>query len=290
MAVTTRSGHPRWERWDSVTSFEIDDLKTFFNANLSPSVATFHVAGDVSEERVLDALSGLAERWEAREVARPDQPTPPEIEGQTVYFVDVPGAKQSVLRVGRLALSAADPDATRLGYANARLGGGSSGRLFQLLRIEKGYTYGAYSGISDTIEVAPFSAVTSVRANVTLESLQLLRDQIRDYATTFTLADVDISKNQIVKGKTRAFESLAAKLSLLRRMSRLELPPDFVEREQDELLAMTLEDFREVITTYLDESQMIYLVVGDAETQLPRMAELNYGEPVLLNIHGRIVD
>ena len=275
---------------DSVASFKIDDLKTFFDANLSPSVATFHVAGDVSEERVLDALSGLAERWEAREVARPDQPSPPEIEEQTVYFVDVPGAKQSVLRVGRLALSAADPDATRLGYANERLGGGSSGRLFQLLRIEKGYTYGAYSGISDTIEVAPFSAVTSVRANVTLESLQLLRDQLQGYATTFTRADVDVSKNQIVKGKTRAFESLAAKLSLLRRMSRLDLPSDFVEREQDQLLAMTLEDFREVITTYLDESQMIYLVVGDAETQLPRMAELNYGEPVLLDIHGRVVD
>ena len=185
---------------------------------------------------------------------------------------------------------AADPDATRLGYANERLGGGSSGRLFQLLRIEKGYTYGAYSGISDTIEVAPFSAVTSVRANVTLESLQLLRDQLQGYATTFTRADVDVSKNQIVKGKTRAFESLAAKLSLLRRMSRLDLPSDFVEREQDQLLAMTLEDFHEVITTYLDESQMIYLVVGDAETQLPRMAELNYGEPVLLDIHGRVVD
>ncbi len=283
-------GTPSLGTLDSVASFEIDDLKTFFDTNFSPSVATFHVAGDVSEERVLDALSSLAERWEAREIAPPDQPSPPELEGQTVYFVDVPGAKQSVLRVGRLALSAADPDATRLGHANERLGGGSSGRLFQLLRIEKGYTYGAYSGISDTIEVAPFSAVTSVRANVTLESLQLLRDEIQGYAPTFTGADVDISKNQIVKGNTRAFESLAAKLSLLRRMSRLDLPSDFVEREQDELLAMTLEDFREVITTYLDESRMIYLVVGDAQTQLHRIAELGYGEPVLLDIHGRILD
>ena len=37
----------------------------------------------------------------------------------------------------------------------------------------------------------------------------------------------------------------------------------------------------------LDESQMIYVVVGDAETQLCRMAELGYGEPVALNIYGR---
>ena len=33
----------------------------------------------------------------------------------------------------------------------------------------------------------------------------------------------------------------------------------------------TREDFREVITTYLGESRMIYLVVGDAETQFHRL-------------------
>ena len=283
-------GTPSLGTLDTVASLQLDDLRTFFDANLSPSVATFHVAGDVSRERVLDALSSLAERWEAREVMKPGQPLPPDLEGQTVYFVDVPGAKQSVLRVGRLTLSAVDPDARRLDYANERLGNNSSGRLFQLLRIEKGYTYGASSGVADTIEVAPFSAVTSVRANVTLESLQLLRDQIRSYAQTFTQTDVAVTKNQVIKGDTRRFESLASKLSLLRRMSRLGLSSDFVERGQAELLAMTRQDFREVISTYLDESQMIYLVVGDAETQLPRIAELGYGEAVRLDLSGRPVD
>jgi zinc protease len=199
----------------------------------------------------------------------------------------VPGAKQSVLQVGRLALSATDPDFTRLDFANERLGGSSSGRLFQLLRIEKGYTYGARSGIAETLEVGAWSAQTSVRANVTLESLELLRDQIQNYAETFTQEDVDVTKNQIVKGNTRAFESLNAKLGLLRRMSRLGLPPDFLERDQATLQGMTQDDFREVLNTYLDESRMIYVVVGDAETQLGRVAELGYGEPVVLDIYGR---
>ena len=130
-------------------------------------------------------------------------------------------------------------------------------------------------------------ARTSVRANVTLESLELVRDQIRNYAATFTEEDVEVTKNQIIKGNTRAFESLGAKLGLLRRMSRYGLATDFVERDQETLLAMTLEDFQDVITTYLDESQMIYVVVGDAETQLDRVAELGYGEPVVLDLYGR---
>ena len=34
---------------------------------------------------------------------------------------------------------------------------------------------------------------------------------------------------------------------------------------------------------------MIYLVVGDAETQLSRMKELGYGEPILLDIDGELI-
>ena len=32
---------------------------------------------------------------------------------------------------------------------------------------------------------------------------------------------------------------------------------------------------------------MVYLVVGDAETQLGRVAELGYGVPALLDLYGR---
>jgi len=202
----------------------------------------------------------------------------------------VPGAAQSVLHAGRLVLAAADPDAVRLDHANVRLGGNSSGRLFQLLRIEKGYTYGAYSRIVDRLEVAPFEALTSVRANVTLESMELLRDELRNYAATFTDEDTELTKNQVIKGNTRAFESLPAKLTLLREMSRLDLPADFLERQQDELLAMTRDDFRALIDTYLDERQMVYVVVGDAATQLERLTALGYGEPVRLTIYGEPVE
>jgi zinc protease len=33
---------------------------------------------------------------------------------------------------------------------------------------------------------------------------------------------------------------------------------------------------------YLDPSKMVWLVVGDAKTQLPRMKELGFDEPVLI--------
>jgi zinc protease len=46
---------------------------------------------------------------------------------------------------------------------------------------------------------------------------------------------------------------------------------------------MTVDRIRELSAKYLDPDKMIWLVVGDANTQLPRMKELGFGEPVLLN-------
>ena len=79
-------------------------------------------------------------------VSIPKQILPVESKAGNLYFIDVPGSKQSVIMIGKLALSARDENANNLNFANEILGGGSSGRLFQTLRIEKGYTYGAYSG------------------------------------------------------------------------------------------------------------------------------------------------
>ncbi|MFK5895199.1 MAG: hypothetical protein QM504_18455 [Pseudomonadota bacterium] len=48
---------------------------------------------------------------------------------------------------------------------------------------------------------------------------------------------------------------------------------------------MTLDDYKKVIATYLQEKDMIYLVVGDKATQLKEVKKL--GKPVIeLDIYG----
>ncbi|MCH2193065.1 insulinase family protein [Kordia sp.] len=49
-----------------------------------------------------------------------------------------------MIYAGQLALSQVDPMYNNLEYTNQILGGGSSGRLFQTLRIEKGYTWSLF--------------------------------------------------------------------------------------------------------------------------------------------------
>ena len=65
---------------------------------------------------------------------------------------------------------------------NYILGGGSfASRLTQELREGKGYTYGINSGFSGTQSPGPFTISSGVRANVTLESAQLIKSILQEY-------------------------------------------------------------------------------------------------------------
>jgi zinc protease len=271
---------------ESVEPLTLADLERFWSANFSPSVAAIHVVGQVSREEVLAAVAPLAERWAPRPVSFPSTAAAPAPERPVVYFVDVPGAKQSVLRVGRLALPGGDPDYDELVWSQNRLGAGSSARLFQVLRVQKGYTYGASSGVPRRREVSPFYAQSSVRANVTLEALQIVRDELRGYRESYTRDDLETTQNLLIKQSAQRFETASDLLDVLDAISRFDLPLDHVEREQRELRALTLAAAHATLERYLDEERMIYLVVGDGATQRERLEQLGYGSPVMLDVHG----
>ncbi|MFD0862157.1 M16 family metallopeptidase [Sungkyunkwania multivorans] len=271
---------------ETVSSISLEDLKNYYSGYISPSLASFHVAGFVKKDRVEKALSGLSEKWKPKAVELPSFQLPRESHAGKIFFIDVPGAKQSVIYAGKLALSATDANANNLRFANEILGGGSSGRLFQTLRIEKGYTYGAGSRIRTSKEIAPFLVRTSVRANATLPSLQIIEDLVGNYGKTFSEADVETTKEKILKASTRAYESLGQKLDILNQISSYSKPLNYLEVDQKELVEMSLEDFKKVIARYLNEDEMFYLVVGDKATQLDMVNKFGKGEAIELDIYG----
>ena len=46
--------------------------------------------------------------------------------------------------------------------------------------------------------------------------------------------------------------------------------------------AMTVGEIKELANNYLDVKKMIWFVAGDAETQLPRLKELGFGDAILI--------
>ena len=267
----------------SVNAITIEDLKAWYRAKLSPSNARMHVIGALPKDAVARPLAALSRAWEAKPVALPAASAARGEAPGKVYFVDVPDAKQSVLHIGYRALAATDPDYYPATVANYILGGGGfASRLTQELREGKGYTYGIRSSFAGSKSAGPFIIASGVRSNVTLESTQLVKKILQDYAPTYSAADLETTRNFLVKSNARAFETAEAKLGMLDNISKYGWRADYVKDRERIVKSMTLPQVQALSQKYLDPSKMVWLVVGDAKTQLPRMKELGFDEPVLI--------
>jgi zinc protease len=183
----------------SIDKITIDDLKAFCEKNLSPSVTTIQVAGNVSKEEVLEALKPLEAGWKAKDVTFNSYTPPPSSEKSKIYFVDIPGSRQSVIYAGYLALSRDNPDYVKADFANYRLGGAFTSILNQILREEKGFTYGASSYFREMKVPAPFIASTSVRSDATLETLEIIKSEMDKYRNGISENDLQFIKNCMIR-------------------------------------------------------------------------------------------
>jgi zinc protease len=268
---------------DSVNAINLDDLKAYYSKNISPSVARMHVVGALPKADIARSLASLNAKWLAKNVTLPVEQKPTAPTQAQVYFVDVPDAKQSILQIGYPALAATEKDYYPATVMNYILGGGGfASRLTQELREGKGYTYGINSGFSGSKNVGTFTIASGVRTNVTLESTQLIKQILQDYSTSFSANDLATTKSYLIKSNARAFETAGAKLGLLENISKYEWKPSYIKDREQIVHAMSLEQIKGMAKQYLDPNKMIWLIVGDAKTQLPRMKELGLGEPVLL--------
>jgi zinc protease len=269
---------------ESVNSITLDDLKAFYAKNISPTVARMHVVGALDKPAVIKPLSGLNKNWKGKKVEIPVYKTPPAPAKSVVYFYDVPDAKQSVIRFGYPALAQTDKDFYPATVMNYILGGGGfASQLTQQLREGKGYTYGINSNFSGTKSPGAFTISSGVRSNVTFESAQLIKEILENYPKNYSANDLETTKSFLIKSNARAFETAFAKLNMLDNISKYGWKYDYVKDREAIVKAMTVEQIKSLSEKYLDTDKMIWLVVGDAKTQLPRLKELGFGEPVLLN-------
>jgi zinc protease len=267
---------------ESVASITIDDLKEFYTANISPTVARITIAGDIDRERAEVAFSGLVSEWEPREVVLPEIEIPANPERSQVYFVDMPDAKQSVIQIGNIAIPRSHPDFYAAEVVNYKLGGSFNGVLNLILREEKGFTYGARSGFSGNRIAGTFSASSSVRTTATLESVQIFKNEMEKYRKGISSEDLEFTRESLIKSNALRFETLGALQGMLNDISTYNLPFDYPAQEERFLRNLTLEQHQQLAEKYIDPSRMSYVIVGDAATQLDLLKEVGFGAPVLV--------
>ncbi|WP_106791146.1 pitrilysin family protein [Aquimarina sp. Aq78] len=273
----------------SVEAITIDDLKQFYTNNFSPSVSKFQIVGDLNQDKALAALKNLESKWASKEVTIPEYEVVNTRDKSSLYFVDIPNAKQSVINIGYLSMARTDEDYFPATVMNYKLGGSFSGNVNLILREEKGYTYGARSRFSGSKIPGTFTASSSVRTNTTFESVKIFKDEIEKYKNGISEEDLAFTKNALIKSNARRFETQGALLGMLQEMGRYDFESDYIAKEEKVIEQMTLEQHKALANKYLDETKMAYLLIGDAATQFEQFKNAGFDEVLMLDKEGKEV-
>jgi zinc protease len=275
---------------ESVQLITLDDLKQYYEKHFSPSVASFHIAGDIKRESVFASLKSIEKSWKPVKVSFAEYKLPAANEKAQLYFVDVPDAKQSVIMIGSLAMARNNPDFFPSTLVNYKLGDGSGSKLFEVLRLEKGYTYGAYSFFMPRTIPGPFIASSSVQSKFTLESVKLFNEILGSFGTSFTAEELELTRNATIRANAGKFETINSLMGMLQEISTYDLPLDYIKKEEMKAEKLTLDEAKALYAKYIQPDKMVYVIVGDARTQFDRLKEAGLGEPLLIDIEGNPVN
>lgn len=269
---------------ETTKNVDLDDCKTYYNNYWVPNNAYLAIVGDIKAKTAKKMAQKYFGDWKEGNIARNVYKTPSKPAHTRVAFVNKDNAVQSVIYMGEpIQLKPGDPDVIRLRLANQILGVGSMGRLFQNIREDKAYTYGAYSDYNDDRWVGDFSANASVRNDVTDSAIvQFLYEFNRLRTEPVDSADMQAAKNAIIGTFGRALEKPQTVANFALNIQRYNLPDDYYETYLDKLQKLNTQDVMDAAKKYITPDSMDIVVVGKATEvadKLKKFGDFNYYTP-----------
>ncbi len=183
-----------------------------------------------------------------------------------VVLVDRANSVQTNLSVGTQSIPRTSADYDVLSLVDSIIGGGPTGRLFLNLREDKGFTYGAYSGLRAPRYRGDWTASTSVRTEVTEAALtEIMREIDRTRNEPVPDKEFQDKKRSLVASFALSLESPASILGNYITSWMYGLPADYWDKYPDRVMAITKDQVQTIAKKYLDQGRLQVVAVGDGK-------------------------
>jgi zinc protease len=257
-------GRPVSGTQETVAAITADDLRAARARALNRSRVAIAVVGDITAEELgplLDRVLGdlPAEDW---------TPLPPAkfapVRGVVVKRLDTP---QAVARLVQEGLLREDPDFIPAYVMNHILGGGGfSSILTEEVREKRGLTYSVFSYLAPYDRAGILAAgVSSDKARIR-EAIEVIKAQwARLREEGVTEEQLDAAKRYLTGAYPLRFDSNSKIAGQLAALKSAGFTPDYMERRNGLIEAVTLEDIRRVARRLLDPDRLAVVVVGEPE-------------------------
>ncbi|HCM48078.1 MAG TPA: peptidase M16 [Colwellia sp.] len=270
-----RFGLPDSGTISTVSTITLADVKAFYQAYFSPAKASLVVVGDIEKADFLTKLWPL-KAWKGNDYLINGDYEFPEVTPNKLYFVDLPNASQSVIKLSRRAMTY---DATgehfKATLMNYPLGSAFNSRINLNLREEKGYTYGASSYFSAGKTLGRFSAGASVKKDHTYDAIIEIEAELQNYQQQGLTADeVTFMRQAISQNEALSFETPSQKSGFLRQLLQFNLPVNYGEAQSNIIHNITIDQLNTIAAKELSKP-MQWIVVGDGQVVRPQLKKLD---------------
>ncbi len=255
------------ETEETVESITIDMCKNYYETYFHPNIAYLAIVGDITKDDAEKLVKKYFGNWKPKDVPTFDYPSVKKPATNEVALVDRPNAVQSSIRITYpVDLEKFGEESLKASIMNYLLGGGVSGDLFQVLREEKGYTYGAYSSLSGDKIVGSFSASCDARNEVTDSAVTALLEVMEKFKNEKVSEErLQAAKNFMTGSFSRSLERSQTVARFALNIARYNLPSDYYKTYLQKLNAVTVDDIYESAQKYITPNNAYIIVVGKAD-------------------------
>ena len=272
----------------SYMAITTEEMKRWHSTHFRPDDALILVGGDTTLDVIVPLLEARFAEWTAPEAPAPRAQIPAEPPTHapgTVFLHHIPGAAQSVINMGVFVMERDDATAPDFMLANRAFGGQFMSRLNLNLREDKGWTYGARSGLSHSMRPDVWKMSSSV---VTPSSVDAIAETFREIEGMskggesasgvafgpLSQDELDLVRDGMLYTWPLSFENPGFLLQQRLEMWRFDLPDDWLTGNAERLREVELDAAMSAWTSHIHKDRLVIVVVGDSEVVQPGLSEL----------------
>ncbi|HYL93327.1 MAG TPA: insulinase family protein [Alphaproteobacteria bacterium] len=260
-----QSPYARVPEYSTIAAVTRQDLLDWHARHVAPNNIILGVTGDFDSAAMEAKLRQAFESWpKGPDVARPKIDINPPRPG--VYFIARDDVNQSEIRMVAPGIRKDDPDFYAAEVMNQLFGGSFGSRLFTSLRTKAGLAYAVGGGVLSTLSHPGLTRLSmGTKSSTTAKAIEGLYQEIDGMHTRpVTPGELEKAKSGLLNSFVFEFDSKKKIMSARISYELYGYPPDFLERYQKGVEAVTTADIDRVARKYLDKSKFAVLVVGKA--------------------------
>jgi zinc protease len=248
----------------TLSSLTRQDVVDFHRQYYVPNNALMAIVGDVDPNEAFEGVQQAFGDWASRDVP-PFKPIDPPAPTRRVVVIDKPDAVQTEVRVGQIGIARRHDDFLALDQAVKILGGEGANRLQQVLRSQRGLTYGASAELDTYKAAGGIVAETDTRSNATAEVLRVTVDEfLRLQRERVYEGELEGAQAYLAGHFPLTIETPDAIATQVLNHLFYELPLEELQTYPDRVRRVSPDDVQRVARAYLRPDRLAIVLVGNA--------------------------